>query len=86
MNTLDRLTVTRLGEEVRVEAEARSFLHNQVRITVGTLARVGEGAWTPDDVTRALRAVDRKAAGPTAPPEGLCLMEVGYSDAGSDEA
>ncbi len=78
VKTLDRLEVVRDGEEVRIRAEARSFLHNQVRITAGTLARVGEGAWSPDDVAAALAACDRAAAGPTAPPEGLCLLRVDY--------
>ncbi len=78
VKTLDRLEVVRVGEEIRLEVAARSFLHNQVRITAGTLARVGEGAWTPDDVAAALAARDRAAAGPTAPPEGLCLAGVVY--------
>ena len=59
-------------------AAARSFLHHQVRNIVGTLALVGSGKWTPDDVTRALEARDRAAAGPTAPPEGLYLTGVVY--------
>ncbi len=78
MKTLDRLTVTRLGEEIELAVEARSFLHNQVRIIAGTLVRVGEGRWRPQDVGAALAACDRRAAGPTAPPHGLCLMHVGY--------
>jgi len=80
VKTLDRLEVWRMGEEIAIEAEARSFLHNQVRILVGTLARVGEGAWTADDVAAALAARDRAAAGLTAPPQGLCLVEVDYPD------
>ncbi|HYC65017.1 MAG TPA: tRNA pseudouridine(38-40) synthase TruA [Reyranellaceae bacterium] len=78
LKTLDRLAVTRSGEEIRIEAAARSFLHNQVRILAGTLKLVGEGKWTKDDVAAALAARDRTRAGPTAPPEGLCLMEVRY--------
>ena len=65
-------------EEVHVHAAARSFLHHQVRNIVGTLALVGTGKWTPDDVAAALQARDRSAAGPTAPPEGLYLTEVTY--------
>ena len=49
-----------------------------MRITAGTLARVGDGAWPPERVGEALAARARAAAGPTAPPEGLYLMEVGY--------
>jgi len=78
MKTLDRLDVTRAGDEVRVDARARSFLHHQVRNMVGTLKLVGEGKWTADDVSRALSARDRSAAGPTAPPDGLYLTEVWY--------
>jgi tRNA pseudouridine38-40 synthase len=89
LKTLDRLAVTRQGEEIRIEAAARSFLHNQVRILAGTLKMVGEGKWTLDDVSAALAARDRKRAGPTAPPEGLCLVEVSYAphpsgDSGSE--
>lgn len=76
--TLDRLEVTRLGSDVEIRAEARSFLHNQVRIMVGTLKFVGIGKWQPDDVKRALDARDRSAAGPTAPPDGLYLVGVDY--------
>ncbi len=82
VRTLDVLKVSRHGDEVWVEAEARSFLHNQIRIITGTLARVGHGAWTPDDVSRALDAKDRAAAGPTAPPSGLYLTSVQYPEDG----
>lgn len=78
MKTLDRLTVSRHGEEVWIEAEARSFLYNQIRIFTGTLKKVGEGSWPLERVAEALAARDREAAGPTAPPTGLCLTEVGY--------
>jgi tRNA pseudouridine38-40 synthase len=83
VKTLDRLDVDAAGDEVHVVAEARSFLHHQVRNMVGTLERVGQGKWAPDDVAAALAAHDRSAAGPTAPPEGLCLMAVGYAPRGA---
>jgi tRNA pseudouridine38-40 synthase len=76
--TLDALEVTRSGDEIAVTARARSFLHRQVRIMVGTLKRVGEGKWRPVDVARALARRDRAAGGPTAPADGLYLVEVGY--------
>jgi len=78
VKTLDELAVSRAGEEIRIVARARSFLHHQVRNIVGTLKLVGEGKWAPDDLRRALDARDRRAAGPTAPPEGLYLTEVRY--------
>ena len=78
VKTLDRLSVERAGEEIRIEASARSFLHHQVRNMVGSLKLVGEGRWTADDLSAALEARDRRAAGPTAPPEGLYLVAVVY--------
>ena len=78
IKTLDLLEVDRDGNEIAIEVGARSFLHNQVRILVGTLQLVGRGQWTRRDVADALTARDRTRAGPTAPPVGLCLMEVRY--------
>lgn len=78
LRTLDRLDVTRDGDVVEVRASARSFLHNQVRSMVGTLKRVGEGAWTAADVARILAARDRAACAGLAPPHGLYLVEVDY--------
>ena len=78
VKTLDRLDVERSGEHVRIHASARSFLHHQVRSMVGSLALVGEGKWSPDDLARALEARDRKACGPVAPPDGLYLVGVEY--------
>ena len=78
VKTLDRLEVTRRGEEITVSASARSFLHHQVRNMVGSLKLVGEGRWSAAHMTRALAARDRAAAGPTAPAEGLYLTAVDY--------
>ncbi|MBF9058964.1 tRNA pseudouridine(38-40) synthase TruA [Rhodobacterales bacterium HKCCSP123] len=82
VKTLDDVTVEVVplphGTEVRFHLRARSFLHNQVRSIVGTLERVGAGAWSPEDVLAALKAADRAACGPVAPPEGLYLTGVGY--------
>lgn len=78
VRTLDRLDVSRRGDEVHIEADARSFLHHQIRNFAGTLERVGRGKWTPDDVQQILQARDRAAAGPTAPPQGLYLTRVTY--------
>ncbi len=78
VKTLDVLKVSRAGEEVRVEASARSFLHHQVRSMVGSLAQVGDGKWNVADLKRALEARDRAACGPVAPPDGLYLLKVDY--------
>lgn len=79
--TLDELDVSQAGDEIHVHAAARSFLHHQVRNMVGTLALVGEGKWHARDVEKALAARDRAAAGPTAPAEGLYLVDVSYDGA-----
>ena len=78
VRTLDRLDVDRIGDIVEITVEARSFLHHQVRNFAGTLKLVGEGRWRQERVVDALQARDRAAAGPTAPPDGLTLMSVGY--------
>jgi tRNA pseudouridine38-40 synthase len=76
--TLDRLDVSRLGDEIHITAVARSFLHNQVRSMVGSLVVVGDGKWQAADLVRALEARDRTACGPVAPPDGLYLVKVDY--------
>jgi tRNA pseudouridine38-40 synthase len=82
VRTLDALDIdaveTAHGVEIRFHVRARSFLHSQVRSLVGTLERVGAGAWSPDDVRAALAARDRAACGPVCPPHGLYLAGVGY--------
>ena len=78
LRTLDRLDVVRAGDRIVVTAEARSFLHHQVRNMVGTLKLVGEGRWPESAMAAALAARDRAAAGPTAPPDGLSLTGVRY--------
>ena len=80
VKTLDLLEVTRAGDEVQIEARARSFLHHQVRNMVGSLKLVGAGKWRAPLIGEALAARDRRAGGPTAPPEGLYLVEVIYAD------
>lgn len=84
VKTLDELRIEQVtglsGPEVHFHVRARSFLHNQVRSFVGTLERVGAGAWTPQDVTDALEARDRAACGPVCPPQGLYLAHVTYPE------
>ncbi|MET0272364.1 MAG: tRNA pseudouridine(38-40) synthase TruA [Phenylobacterium sp.] len=78
VKTLDVACVSRVGEEVHLVFEARSFLHRQVRSMSGTLAEVGVGRWRAGDVKAALEARDRQACGPVAPASGLYLTGVGY--------
>ena len=78
VKTLDQLGVARDGEAIHIIASARSFLHHQVRSMVGSLAFVGEGKWSADDLAKALAARDRTACAPVAPPEGLYLVSVDY--------
>ncbi len=78
VKTLDRCDVARDGERVEIWCEARSFLHRQVRSMVGTLAEVGFGKMTADDVADALAAADRARCGPVAPADGLFLVRVDY--------
>ena len=84
VKTLDELRVEAHSRphatEYHFHVRARSFLHNQVRSFVGTLERVGAGAWAPEDVKTALEARDRAACGPVSPPMGLYLARVGYPD------
>ncbi len=79
VKTLDRLAVTLAGEEIVIEASARSFLHNQVRSMVGSLKRVGEGKWSAANLRAALAARNRSACGPVAPACGLYLARVDYA-------
>ena len=85
IKTLDSLEIKRVlgraGLEFQFSLRARSFLHNQVRSFVGTLERVGAGAWHPKDVKAALEAKVRSACGPVCPPQGLYLSGVRYPQA-----
>lgn len=79
MKTLDRLDVHRIGEDIEVIAEARSFLHHQVRNMVGSLSMIGIGKWSTDRLVAALEARDRAKGGPTAPAHGLYLTAARYA-------
>jgi tRNA pseudouridine38-40 synthase len=78
VKTLDALNVEREEDEIHIRAEARSFLHHQVRSMVGCLALVGLGRWDAEDIRKALEAKDRAALGLNAPPGGLYFAEALY--------
>ena len=86
VRTLDKLNVEKVGDEIHIHAEARSFLHHQVRNITGTLALVGVGKWDVMDMQQALSACDRATTGPTAPPWGLYLVGVDYANLGQGAA
>jgi tRNA pseudouridine38-40 synthase len=65
---------------ITIEIEADGFLYNMVRAIVGTLVEVGRGAEQESWVAHVLAATDRRAAGPTAPPQGLFLVRVDYGE------
>ncbi len=78
VKTLDRLVVRREGAHVMISAEARSFLHHQVRSMVGCLVLVGMGRWQEPQIAEALAAKDRSKLGLNAPPQGLYFMAATY--------
>jgi tRNA pseudouridine38-40 synthase len=78
VRTVTRCEVTQDGKWVYVDIEADRFLHKMVRNIVGTLVEIGRGRWKPERMQEILEAKNRTAAGPTAPGEGLCLMQINY--------
>lgn len=78
VRTITELDILQNGEEITVRITGNGFLYNMVRIIVGTLIRVGRGFYEPEKVKEILKAKDRKAAGVTAPAQGLMLMEIQY--------
>ncbi len=78
VRTVDTIAIERRRDRVVFTFHGNGFLQNMVRILVGTLLEVGRGHLSVEDVAAILEAKDRKQAGPTAPPEGLCLMKVDY--------
>jgi tRNA pseudouridine38-40 synthase len=79
VRTITHVAVNRVNDSVWVDVEADGFLYNMVRSIAGTLVEVGKGKWPVSQVAAALAAEDRRAAGPTAPPQGLFLIRVRYS-------
>jgi tRNA pseudouridine38-40 synthase len=85
VKTVDLICVSRRAENIEIEINARSFLHNQVRSIVGSLKLVGEGKWRADELSQALQARDRSACGPVAPAHGLYLVRVDYNGSSTNE-
>ena len=78
VRTIYDFCVTRNGDEVIFKVSGTGFLHNMVRIMVGTLIYVSENKRTEEDILRSLKNGDREDAGKTIPPEGLYLNKVFY--------
>ncbi len=76
------ISVLKEGEEIKIRVKGNGFLYNMVRIIAGTLAAAGGSGRvvTTDDIEKALRTGDRRLAGKTAPPQGLCLVEIEYPE------
>jgi tRNA pseudouridine38-40 synthase len=68
------------NEELVFTVRGRSFLRYMVRKMVGTLLDVGRGRLTPDDIDRLFEIRDRSKSGPTAPPQGLCMISVEHDE------
>jgi len=78
IRTLQALDIERDGAFVRLHFRAGGFLHRMVRIITGCLLEIGSGRRAPDAIAGLLAVRDRRAAGLTAPPQGLFLVEVRY--------
>lgn len=78
VRTIHSIQMEQVGPELRVTVTGDGFLYNMVRIIVGTLVAVGCGVLQPAQIPQILASCDRQNAGPTAPAQGLCLMEVFY--------
>ncbi len=78
VRTITHIAVNRMNDFVWIDVEADGFLYNMVRTISGTLVLVGTGRWPAARVAEVLAAEDRRAAGPTAPPQGLFLVRVRY--------
>lgn len=78
LKTIKDIKITVHNGLVHIDIEADGFLYNMVRNIVGTLIELGRGRFKPGDLKKILLARDRKAAGPTLPAKGLCLMKVNY--------
>lgn len=80
IRNLYELRCLRSGSLIRIRARANAFIQQMVRSLVGTLVDVGRGKTEPDEIPQIIAACDRAAAGPVAPPQGLCLVSVEYDD------
>ncbi len=78
IRTIDEIKIKKESDFIKLRISGKSFLHNQVRIMVGTLIQVGKEILKETDIKRIIQSKDRKNAGPTAPPSGLYLERILY--------
>ena len=78
IRTIEGIKIKKESDFIKLRISGRSFLHNQVRIIVGTLIQVGKEILKETDIKRIIQSKDRKNAGPTAPPSGLYLEKIIY--------
>lgn len=81
VRTIYSADVKQEGRMITLRVQGSGFLYNMVRIIAGTLIKVGQGALQPEQIPEILAAMNRQAAGPTAPPEGLTLVEIAHTSA-----
>ena len=78
VRTIDEIKIKKESDFIKLRVSGKSFLHNQIRIMVGTLIQVGKEIFKETDIKRIIQSKDRKNAGPTAPPSGLYLEKIIY--------
>jgi len=78
VRTIKEIKITKSRDLIYIDIEGDGFLYNMVRSIVGTLIEIGRGKLAAGSMRKILRLKDRKAAGPTAPAKGLCLVRVKY--------
>jgi tRNA pseudouridine38-40 synthase len=78
VRTIDDIDIIKNGSHIYIKISALSFLHNQVRIIVGTLVEFGKNKTDPQEMLKILSQCERSAAGVTAPPFGLYLVKIDY--------
>lgn len=83
VRTISEIRIEQSEKEIRIRYTGDGFLQNMIRILTGTLIEVGNGTKKPADIPVILAGLDREKAGYTAPPQGLCLLEVLYWNLGN---
>ena len=78
VRSIDNIEISKHDNEIYIDVTGGGFLYNMVRIIAGTLMDVGRGKIEPEQIKDIIEAKDRTKAGPTAPPEGLTLLNIDW--------